>query len=148
MTRRGPKPGDKRRREEEERQRQAAAAPTPLEPDAGAAGPAAPADVPPAETSAAPALVEPDAPPAADPNPTSPADPQADPPAPPLAAEPELNAWQKENPTFLSGAALRELAHRRGLSLSEMDRMDDDKVRQQLRILEAHRSEELETAVG
>ena len=52
-------------------------------------------------------------------------------------AEPaqELSAADRENPEKLSGSDLRELAHRRGLARSELERMDDDKIRVQLRYL-------------
>lgn len=52
-------------------------------------------------------------------------------------AEPaqELSAADRENPEKLSGSDLRELAHRRGLARSEVERMDDDKIRVQLRYL-------------
>ena len=53
------------------------------------------------------------------------------------AAEPAqaLSAADRENPEKLSGSDLRELAHRRGLARSEVERMDDDKIRVQLRYL-------------
>lgn len=43
-----------------------------------------------------------------------------------------MSAADRENPSKLSGQALRDLAHRRGLSRSEMTRMDDEKIRVQL----------------
>lgn len=46
-----------------------------------------------------------------------------------------LSAADRENPEKLSGSDLRSLAHKRGLSRSEVDRMDDDKIRMQLRYL-------------
>ncbi len=53
-----------------------------------------------------------------------------------ISAQPEqptvLSASDRENPNKLSGEALRALAHRRGISRSEMERMDDDKLRLQL----------------
>ena len=51
------------------------------------------------------------------------------------AAEPEqaLSAAYRENPEKLSGSDLRVLAHRRGLARSDIERMDDDKIRTQLR---------------
>lgn len=52
---------------------------------------------------------------------------------PPVAAV--LSAADRENPAKLSGEALRTLAHRRGISLSELQRMDDGKIRQQLHFL-------------
>lgn len=53
------------------------------------------------------------------------------------AAEPAqaLSAADRENPEKLSGSDLRELAHRRGLARSDVERMDDDKIRTQLRYL-------------
>lgn len=46
-----------------------------------------------------------------------------------------LSAADRENPERLSGSDLRSLAHKRGLSRSEVERMDDDKIRMQLRYL-------------
>lgn len=53
------------------------------------------------------------------------------------AAEPAqaLSAADRENPEKLAGSDLRSLAHKRGLSRSEVERMDDDKIRMQLRYL-------------
>ena len=53
------------------------------------------------------------------------------------AAEPEqaLSAADRENPEKLSGSALHELAHRRGLARSDIAKMDDEKIRTQLRYL-------------
>lgn len=53
-----------------------------------------------------------------------------------------LSAADRENPAKLSGQALKDLGHRRGLSRSEMERMDDDKIRMQLRYVTARMSEE------
>ena len=55
-----------------------------------------------------------------------------------VAEQPEmqaLSAADRENPEKLSGSALRDLAHKRGLARSEVERMDDDKIRIQLRYL-------------
>jgi hypothetical protein len=41
----------------------------------------------------------------------------------------------QENPDKIEGEHLRKLGHRRGLSLSEMGRLSDDKVREQLRYI-------------
>lgn len=46
-----------------------------------------------------------------------------------------LSAADRENPEKLAGSDLRDLAHKRGLSRSEVERMDDDKIRMQLRYL-------------
>ena len=46
-----------------------------------------------------------------------------------------LSAADRENPEKLSGSALHELAHRRGLARSDIAKMDDDKIRTQLRYL-------------
>ena len=52
----------------------------------------------------------------------------------PIEASPpvELSAADRENPDKLTGEALRDLAHRRGMSRSELDGMPDSKVRMQL----------------
>lgn len=44
-----------------------------------------------------------------------------------------LPAHARENPAMLSGEALRDLAHQRGLARSELAAMSDDKIREQLR---------------
>lgn len=44
----------------------------------------------------------------------------------------EMSAADRENPEKLTGEALRNLAHRRGMSLSELTGMPDAKVRMQL----------------
>lgn len=46
-----------------------------------------------------------------------------------------LSAADRENPEKLTGSDLRALAHRRGLARSDIERMDDDKIRTQLRYL-------------
>lgn len=51
------------------------------------------------------------------------------------AAQEPLSAADRENPEKLSGSALHELAHRRGLARSDISKMDDDKIRMQLRYL-------------
>lgn len=65
-----------------------------------------------------------------------------------IAEQPEmqaLSAADLENPEKLSGSALRDLAHKRGLARSEVERMDDDKIRIQLRYL-THRQYDDEVA--
>lgn len=54
--------------------------------------------------------------------------------AAPAIAEP-LSAADRENPEKLSGQALRDLAHRRGVSRSEAETMSDEKLRMQLRYI-------------
>lgn len=44
-------------------------------------------------------------------------------------------AYVRENPQMLAGEALRTLAHKRGLSRSEAQRLSDDKIREQLRYM-------------
>jgi hypothetical protein len=44
-----------------------------------------------------------------------------------------LPAHARENPVMLSGEALRDLAHRRGLARSDLAVMSDEKIRGQLR---------------
>jgi len=46
-----------------------------------------------------------------------------------------LSAADRENPDKLTGSDLRALAHRRGLARSDVERMDDEKIRTQLRYL-------------
>ena len=48
------------------------------------------------------------------------------------APQPVISAADRENPNKLTGEALKRLAHRRGMSLSEMDGMPDEKIRMQL----------------
>jgi hypothetical protein len=43
-----------------------------------------------------------------------------------------LTAGQREDPRFLQGEDLRRFAHKRGMSLSEIGRCSDQKLRQQL----------------
>lgn len=65
-----------------------------------------------------------------------------------VAEQPEmqaLSAADRENPEKLSGSDLRDLAHKRGLARSEVERMDDDKIRIQLRYL-THRQYDDEVA--
>lgn len=65
-----------------------------------------------------------------------------------IAEQPEmqaLSAADRENPEKLAGSALRDLAHKRGLARSEVERMDDDKIRIQLRYL-THRQYDDEVA--
>lgn len=64
----------------------------------------------------------------------------------PAAAELVLSAQDRENPGKLTGEALRALAHRRGLSRSEVSRMSDEKIREQLRYM-THRQYEADDAV-
>lgn len=56
-------------------------------------------------------------------------------PAKQEAAPVALSAADRENPEKLSGSALHELAHRRGLARSDIAKMDDEKIRTQLRYL-------------
>lgn len=56
----------------------------------------------------------------------------------------ELSAAQRNNPRYLTGSALRDLAHRKGLPKSTVADMPDAKIREQLRYIEAHRAETAE----
>lgn len=47
----------------------------------------------------------------------------------------QLSAAHRENPEKLSGQALKDLGHRRGLSRSAMATMSDEKIRTELRYL-------------
>ena len=51
------------------------------------------------------------------------------------APAPVLSASDRENPDKLTGEPLRTLAHRRGISRSEVETMDDAKIRMQLRYI-------------
>lgn len=67
-----------------------------------------------------------------------------DKPAAPEPVEPEpprMTAEQRENPRYLTGEALRALAHRRGIARSEAARLSDEKLREQLRYITAHQQE-------
>ena len=46
-----------------------------------------------------------------------------------------LSSADRENPEKLSGDALRAHAHRRGMARSELTRLSDEKIREQLRYL-------------
>lgn len=46
-----------------------------------------------------------------------------------------MSAADRENPDKLTGEALRDLAHRRGIARSESARMTDEKLRMQLRYI-------------
>jgi len=52
-----------------------------------------------------------------------------------------LSAAQAINPRLLTGDALKALAHKRGISRSELERMSDDKIREQIRYIDAHQYE-------
>lgn len=109
MGKRGPQPGFKKARAAQ------AAAPSSLPEDSNTK-PAA----------AAQQALQP-TPPAAQPKATKPK-------AEPIA----LSAADLENPNKLSGQALRDLAHRRGLAKSILATMPDEKIRMELRYI-AHR---------
>lgn len=67
------------------------------------------------------------------------------PPAPPPQAapseQPRLTAADLSNPAKLNGDALKKLAHNMGMAKSELARLDDDKIRVQLKYL-THRKYE------
>lgn len=52
-----------------------------------------------------------------------------------------LSAADRENPAKLSGEALRNLGHSRGLARSLMEGMDDEKVRRELSFVIARQYE-------
>ncbi len=54
-------------------------------------------------------------------------------PSPAEVVQAPLSAADRENPGKLSGPALRDLAHRRGIARSELAKMGDEKIRAQLR---------------
>ena len=53
-----------------------------------------------------------------------------------------LRATDRDFPNRLSGDALRELAHQRGLARSSLDGMTDTKIREQLRYILQRQYEE------
>jgi len=67
------------------------------------------------------------------------------PPAPPPKAapseQPRLSAADLANPAKLTGDALKKLAHNLGMAKSELARLDDEKIRVQLKYL-THRKYE------
>lgn len=52
-----------------------------------------------------------------------------------------LSYSERNNPRYLSGAELRAFGHKKGMAHSTMEHMADDKLREQLRYIEAHRLE-------
>lgn len=59
------------------------------------------------------------------------------------AAEPiVLNAADRENPNKLTGQALRDLAHRRGMAKSILADMPDEKIRMELRYITGRQYED------
>ena len=53
-----------------------------------------------------------------------------------------VRATERDFPNRLSGDALRELAHQRGLARSSLDSMTDTKIREQLRYILQRQYEE------
>ena len=53
-----------------------------------------------------------------------------------------MRATERDFPNRLSGDALRELAHQRGLAKSSLDSMTDTKIREQLRYILQRQYEE------
>ncbi len=51
------------------------------------------------------------------------------------ASQEVLSAADRENPEKLSGSALHELAHKRGLARSAIETMSDEKIRNELRYI-------------
>lgn len=51
-------------------------------------------------------------------------------------------AHWREHPEKLTGQALRDLAHKRGLARSSLDEMTDDKIREQIRYIDYRRASE------
>lgn len=77
----------------------------------------------------------------------APAKPRAQQPQQQAQAEPVLSSGDRENPSKLTGQALRELAHRRGLAKSILADMSDEKIRTELRYI-THRQYGEEDAVA
>lgn len=57
-----------------------------------------------------------------------------------------LSAADRENPAKLSGDALKKLAHRRGMPMSSMQSMSDEKIRTELSYIIRRQYEEAATA--
>ena len=53
----------------------------------------------------------------------------------PVPVEQVLSFADKENPAKLTGLALRELAHRKGLAKSSLESMPESKIREQIRYI-------------
>jgi hypothetical protein len=51
-------------------------------------------------------------------------------------------AHHREHPDKISGQALRDLAHRKGMAKSELTTMSDDKIRTQLKFIDYRRASE------
>ena len=51
-------------------------------------------------------------------------------------------AYHREHPDKLTGQALRDLAHRKGMAKSELASMSDEKIRLQIRYIDYRRSAE------
>jgi hypothetical protein len=51
-------------------------------------------------------------------------------------------AYHREHPDKLTGQALRDLAHRKGMAKSELTSMSDDKIRLQIRYIDYRRASE------
>jgi len=66
----------------------------------------------------------------------------ADSPVIPDAEAAPLRAADRDFPNRLSGEALRELAHQRGLARSSLSGMSDAKIREQLRYILQRQYEE------
>ena len=65
----------------------------------------------------------------------------ATPSAAPAEEHRVLSAADRENPDKLTGEPLRKLAHSRGMAKSDLERMSDEKIREQMRYI-AHRQYE------
>ncbi len=53
-----------------------------------------------------------------------------------------MSAADRENPNKLSGQPLKDLAFRAGIARSELETMDDAKIRMQMRYLASRRHED------
>jgi len=114
MGKRGPKPGFKQARLAAQAAAGAAAAPVAKAPTRAKAARKAAAPVAPAATDDTAGAAQPGV-------------------CTEVALLPGLPAAHRENPDKLGGAALRHLAHRRGIARSEAERLPDDRLREQLR---------------
>lgn len=59
---------------------------------------------------------------------------------PDSAAAEYVPAYHREHPDKISGQALRDLAHKKGMAKSELANMSDDKIRIQLKYIDYRRA--------
>ncbi len=58
----------------------------------------------------------------------------------PETAGASVPAYHREHPDKISGQALRDLAHKKGMAKSELADMSDDKIRTQIKYIDYRRA--------